>query len=170
MIEIDVALVILLIICTMRGLWRGFWRESFAFFALLAGLLAALRFADAGAAVLASRVELAALSVTARAGIAFVVIFFSVNILVNVLGLLCDRWLGRGRLRYFSRVGGALFALGKGSAVLAFVLLFLHLFPVMPGLDRQIMDSRIARPLVSAAGTVLRSAGREPAPPSSTLR
>jgi len=60
-----------------------------------------------------------------------------------------------------SRVGGALFALGKGAAVLSFVLLFLHLFPVVPSLDRQIADSRLARPMVAAAGAALRTGWRD---------
>ena len=40
---IDVALVVLLLLCGLRGSWRGFFRESFGFAALLLGLLAALR-------------------------------------------------------------------------------------------------------------------------------
>ena len=36
---IDVALVILLLLCGLRGSWRGVFRESFGFAALLLGLL-----------------------------------------------------------------------------------------------------------------------------------
>ena len=78
------------------------------------------------------------MSAAALHGAAFVAIFMVVSAAVNLLGLACDQLFGRGVLRVPSRVGGALFGLGKGAAVFAFVLLFLHLFPVVPGIDQQI--------------------------------
>ena len=38
---IDVALVVLLLVCGLRGSWRGIFRESFGFAGLVLGLLAA---------------------------------------------------------------------------------------------------------------------------------
>ena len=157
---IDVALVLLLLISALRGSWRGIFRESFGFVALVAGLLAALRFAPMGAAWIESMVPALGLNGTALLGTAFVAIFLLVSTVLNLLGVACDQVFGRGALAVASRVSGALFALAKGAVVLAFVLLFLHLFPVVPNLDRQIRDSRIARPMVSAAGAVLRASWR----------
>ena len=158
---VDVALVVLLLLCGLRGTWRGFFRESFGFAALLLGLLAALRGAEAGAAWLSALTPTADLNGTALLGAAFVAIFLAVSGLVNLTGVACDQLFGRGALRIPSRVAGALFALGKGAAVLAFVLLFFHLFPVVPGIDQQISSSRIARPMVSAAGAALRAGWRD---------
>jgi len=160
---IDVALVVLLLLCSVRGSWRGVFRESFGFAALLIGLWAALRFADGGAAWLAGRVPAADVNPTALLGAAFVALFLLVSTAINLVGVACDQVLGRGALRMPSRVAGALFALGKGAAVAAFALLFLQLFPVVKGLDRQILDSRIARPLVAGAEAALRSGWRDPA-------
>ncbi len=162
--EIDVALVVLLLICALRGFWRGFFRESCGFFSLIIGIVAALRYAEAGAALLATRIELSDLPATVRLGIAFVGIFAVVNTAGTILGFLCDRLFGSGARRRVTRVGGAVFGLGKGGAVLAFVLLFFYLFPVLPGLDRQIMDSQIARPMVAAASAVLRVGWQGAAP------
>lgn len=158
---IDVALVVLLLLFGLRGSWRGIFRESFGFAALIVGLLAALRTADTGAAWLASFSWASELSGPALVGVAFVVTFLVVSALINLVGLACDQVFGRGVLRIPSRVGGALFALGKGAAVLAFVLLFLQLFPVLPGVERQISGSRLARPMVSAAGAALRAGWRD---------
>ena len=158
---IDVALVVLLLVCGLRGSWRGFFRESFGFAALVIGLLAALRGAEVGAAWLSGRAPTTELSGSALLGAAFVVIFLVVSALVNLIGVAGDQLFGRGTLRVPSRVAGALFAVGKGAAVLAFVLLFFHLFPVVPGIDQQISGSRLARPMVSAAGAVLRAAWRD---------
>jgi uncharacterized membrane protein required for colicin V production len=157
---IDVALVVLLLILALRGSWRGIFRESFGFTALVVGLLASLRYADAGATWLSSYAWASELSGPALVGTAFVAIFLVVSALINLAGVVCDQLFGRGALQVPSRVGGVLFALGKGAAVLALILLFLQLFPVVPGIDRQIAGSRIARPMVSAAGAALRAAWR----------
>jgi len=154
---IDVALVVLLLLCGLRGSWRGFFRESFGFAALLLGLLVALRVAPAGAEWLSSRVPTGEMSAAALQGAAFVAIFMVVSAAVNLIGLACDQLFGRGVLRVPSRVGGALFGLAKGAAVFAFVLLFLHLFPVVPGIDQQLSASRVARPMIAAAGAALRA-------------
>jgi len=156
----DVALVVLLLLCALRGSWRGIFRESFGFAALLLGLVAALRGADAVSARLAEYPLAADLSTASLLGITFVAIFVIVSTLLNLTGVAFDQLFGRGALRIPSRVGGALFALGKGAASLAVVLLFLHLFPVAPALDQQISTSRLARPMVSAAGAALRAGWR----------
>jgi uncharacterized membrane protein required for colicin V production len=158
---IDVALVVLLLLCGLRGFWRGVWRESFGFAALLLGLLAALRGAEAGAAWLAGFAWAEELSGPARIGAAFVFIFLVVSTLVNLVGVAFDQLFGRGALHVPSRVGGALFAFGKGCAVFAFALLFLQLFPVVPGIDQHIAGSRIARPMIAAAGAALRAGWRD---------
>jgi len=158
---IDVALVLLLLLCGLRGSWRGVFRESFGFAALVLGLWAALRGAGAGAAWLAERTAAGELTGAALLGAAFVAIFVLVSAAVNLAGVACDQLFGRGPLRVVSRVGGALFACGKGAAVLAFVLLFFHLFPVVSGIDQQIAGSRFARPMVSVAGAVLRAGWRD---------
>jgi len=158
---IDVALVVLLLLCGLRGSWRGIFRESFGFAALVLGVLAALRGAATGAEWLSGRLPSGELSGNALLGAAFIGIFVVVNAIVNLLGVACDQLFGRGAMHVPSRVGGALFALGKGGAVFAFVLLFFHLFPIVPGIDQQITGSRIARPMISAAGAVLRAGWRD---------
>jgi uncharacterized membrane protein required for colicin V production len=154
---IDIGLVVVLLLCALRGSWRGLFREVFGFVALVGGLLSALRFAGDGAAWLGTVAPAADLNPTAVLGAAFVGVFLVVSTIVNLVGLAMDQVFGRGPLRIPSRVAGALFAVAKGAAVAACTLLFLQLFPVVKGLDRTILDSRLARPLVSAAETTLRS-------------
>ena len=158
---IDVALVVLLLLCGVRGAWRGVFRESFGFAGLLIGIWAALHGASAGAAWLSERLPAADMNATALLGVAFVAAFLIASTVVNLLGVACDQVFGRGPLRIPSRVAGAVFALAKGAAVAAFALLFLQLFPVVKGLDRQILDSRFARPLINSAQAALRSGWRD---------
>ena len=164
---VDLALILTLLVFGLRGYWRGFFRESFAVVALIAGVAAALQFSTLGAALLQER---APLPPVAQAGLAFVGIFVVVYTVVNLIGVLLDRLAGASRLWIINRLAGALLGIAKGSVVLAVVLLFLHLLPVVPTADARIMGSAIARPLVAAASDVLRRGGRaaQPGSPSRT--
>ena len=158
MTAMDVALVVLLLLCALRGFWRGFFRESFGFLGLILGIAAALRFSEEVAGALAEAVPAATvLPTTGRLGVAFVVTFVVVQTVLNVFGLMLERMMGSIFFRRASRVAGALFGAAKGGAVLAFLLLFVHVFPVAPGIDRRIAESRIAHALVTAAGAVVRA-------------
>ncbi len=150
---VDLALGLLLAVCALRGYWRGFLRESFGLLALIVGIAAAVRFAAIAAVAVQRYVHLPA---AVDAGLAFVAIFVIVHTLVNLIGVLLDRLTGALYLRGINRLAGAAFGAGKAAAVLALILLFFHLFPVIPELDGQIMSSSIGRPLVSAAGDVVR--------------
>ena len=161
---IDAALVVLLLLCGLRGSWRGVFREAFGFLALLVGLWAALRWADPGAGWLAGRLPLADVNQIALVGAAFVIIYLVVSTLLTVIGLACDQVLGRGALADGEGDAGQAARHAHGAAVLAVVLLFLQLFPVVRGLDRQILDSRIGRPLIAAAEAALRAGWRDEAP------
>lgn len=155
---VDPALAVLIGVFALRGYWRGFVRESFALLALVAGLVVAFHSAARAAVELERHL---ALPPPIEAGAAFVAVFVVVYLGSNMLGVLIDR-LARGRATgLLNRIAGMVFGMGKGAAVLAFVLLFLHLFPVFHGLDARIMSSKIGSPLVNAASSVLRS-GSEP--------
>ncbi len=155
---VDPALAVLIAVFALRGYWRGFVRESFALLALVVGLVAAFHSGARAAVELERHLTLPP---PIEAGAAFVAVFAVVYVGVNLLGVLFDR-LARGRaIGWFNRIAGVVFGMGKGAAVLAFVLLFLHLFPVFRDLDARIMSSKIGSPLVNAASSILRS-GAEP--------
>ena len=146
---VDLALVGVLLVFALRGYWRGFFRESFGLLALLGGLAAAMRFTPAGAAMVEPYVSVPVV----RDGIAFVGIFVVTHAVVNVIGVLVDRLAGAGLV---GRLAGAAVGIGKGGTMLAFVLLFLHLSPLLTALDARIMGSRLAPPLIAVAGDVIR--------------
>jgi uncharacterized membrane protein required for colicin V production len=160
---IDVALVVLLLLCALRGFWRGFFRESFGFLGLIAGLGGALRFSDLGAAMLTPYLPLPS---TALVGIAFVGIFMIAYTSLNLFGLLLERLLGSLMLQRANQLAGVAFAVAKGGAILALVLLFFHLFRVVPALNQHVMESRVGRPLVAAAESVIHAGLRTVAQPT----
>jgi membrane protein required for colicin V production len=150
---IDVALAFLLLLCALRGYWRGFFRECFGLLALITGIIAAVRLTAPGAALLQ---QYARLPAPVQTGLSFVVIFVVVHTVVNLVGVLLDRLAAALFLRGINRVAGAALGTAKAAVVLSFVLLLLHLFPVVPSLDGHIMTSTLGRPLVTAAGNVVR--------------
>jgi uncharacterized membrane protein required for colicin V production len=152
--SVDVALSFLLLACALRGYWRGVFRESFGLAALVAAVVAAFECTVPAAAVLQEYLPLPS---PLDSGLAFVGLFVIVQSTVNLLGVLLDRTAG-AVVPGLVRIAGALFGMGKAAAAVAFVLLFVHLFPVLPGLDERIMSSRLGRPLLALASSVTRVA------------
>jgi membrane protein required for colicin V production len=150
---VDVVLVVVLAGCALRGWWRGFFRECFGLLGLIVGVAAALRLTAGGEAALQSHLRLPA---PAGTGVAFVGIFVVASGTLNVVGVLLSRVVQTGALGAMNGVGGALLGAGKGAVILAFLLLFLHLFPIVSSLDQRVMGSSIARPLVRVASNAIR--------------
>ena len=157
---VDLVGIVVLALFALRGYWRGFLRESCGLLALLGGLSAAMTFTP----LVADRLEPYTAQAAVREGAAFVGIFVVTHSVIALVGFVLDRAAGRGVV---SRIGGIAVGAGKGGAVLAFVLLFAHLFPLMPKLDAQIMESRLAPPLIGIAGNVIRF-GLDSTPSSDT--
>jgi membrane protein required for colicin V production len=158
MTAIDIALILLLLVCAARGFWRGLIREFFGFTALVAGVTAALLFTEAGAAAVGRSVDL---PLPTRTAIAFLGVFMLVHVTITLAGLMLGRVFGASTLSGVGRLAGAAFGVGKAALVLAFVFLFLELFPVLPRIDSQMRDSRFVRPLASVAGNILRAGLRD---------
>jgi len=151
---VDVALALLLVVAAIRGYVRGVVREASSLLALVAGLYAAFSLAPTVEAVVASRYVLPS---PVGAGLAFVAVFASVYVVFSVVGVLLDRRGSSTVVRVATGLGGAAVGGGKAGAVAAFVLLFAHLFPIAPGLDRQLMASALGRPIVAAAEQAVRA-------------
>lgn len=162
--RVDLALLLVGAACALRGYGRGFFRESFGLLALVAAVAAAFRFTASGMAVIEQYIMLPA---PAQTGVAFVAIFVLVHSAMNLIGVALDRLVGTGLLRAVTGAAGALLGVGKAAVVCGFVLLFLHLFPVLSGLDEHLMASAIGRPLVNAAGNAIRVGLQSGAAPSS---
>jgi membrane protein required for colicin V production len=149
---VDVILAIVLAVFALRGYWRGFFRESFGLLALFGGIAAAIRFAAAGAELIEPYLSLPVV----REGLSFVAIFVLCHGVITLLGVLFDRLASAASLGLANHAVGALVGVAKGAGLAAFVLLFLHLFPLVPTLDARLAESRLAPPLIAAAGNVVR--------------
>src|SRR5262245_11130323 len=121
---VDVAIVVLLIGCALRGYGRGLIRECFGLIALVLGVVAAVQLTAVGTVMLEQYVSLPN---TVASGVVFVGIFVTVHLFLDMAGSVLDRLAGTGFVRSINRLMGAAFGASKGAVVLGFVLLFLHL-------------------------------------------
>lgn len=153
---LDLALASLLVLCALRGFWRGWIRELFGFAAFVVGVATALRLTADVAASTEGIAVIAALPDSARIGGIFVGLFLIASAIVNLAGFVFDRIAGGGFMRWVGGIAGGLFGVMKGAAVLSFVLLFIQLFPVFGEIETQLAGSRMARPMIAAADGVLR--------------
>jgi len=160
--RIDLLLVVVLLGYMLRGYWRGFFRECLGVIGLVGGLVAAGQMAPAGAALLHQYLQFPPL---VEMGVAFVVSFVGVDAFCGIVGALLGRRTDNGVARVLSHLAGAFAGAAKGLVVAAFVLLFLHLFPIAPDVDEYILSSSMARSLIAAAGDVVRLSVQCAAPP-----
>jgi membrane protein required for colicin V production len=149
---LDVILLVLVGVFMIRGLLRGFVRETIGLVALLAaGLLAALYAAPVGEALVARglvREEIA--PAVAGGGV-----FLAVDVAVTLLGLLLDRLLRALFLGPLLRLAGMLFAAVKGGLLLGLALSAGQRFAPWLLTPAQLASSRLAKPMMSFATVAL---------------
>jgi membrane protein required for colicin V production len=153
---VDLVLVLLLTLCGVRGFVRGLFREATGLIGLVAGGAAAAAHAERGAAILHEMLPLGPLAEPLVAGI---VIFTAANAVVHVLAAVLDRVARAAFLGGPVRLAGALLGMGKGAAVLGFVLLGARIYAPSPAVAEAIAASKLGRPLVDMAVALLRVGG-----------
>ena len=119
---IDVILASVLALFGLRGFFRGFFREVFSLLGLIAGFILATEWAQPATKYAAMWWNLPPLFLE---GCAFVAIFFVAYFTFSLIGWLLHRSQSLLFIKSLNRAGGLLVGLGKGAAVLAFVVFFL---------------------------------------------
>jgi membrane protein required for colicin V production len=151
---VDLTLISVFSLFGLRGYFKGFFREVFSLAGLVIGFLSAVRYGERLAAVAAFYVESPTLI---RKGVAFLLIFFMVYFLFSLIGWLLHRLVRFSFLQTFNRLGGVAVGVGKGAAVLAFVVFFLGSASWVPPETRDKVDaSYLASPLSRLAENMIR--------------
>ncbi|MFU0841830.1 MAG: CvpA family protein [Burkholderia sp.] len=121
MTEIDWVIVVLLVLSTVVGIFRGAVRETLSVVGWIAGILLALKFAGE----IAEKIPLESLGYIPRVIIAAVLIVVACLFAVGLLGLLLRKMLEVVALNFEDRLLGALFGFARGVLVIcACVFLF----------------------------------------------
>jgi len=138
----DIIVGVILAYGLVRGLFRGLVKEASSIIGVLGGFLAAYSFYGVIAGYLSGVVS----SPAYRNLLAFLIIFCTVVVLVNVLAIIVKYLLKTVFLGWLDRLGGVVFGFVKGALIVS--VLFLALTAFLPKGTPLIRDS-IAAPYVS---------------------
>ena len=151
---IDLTVISVLSLFGLRGYFRGLFREVLSLIGLLAGFFVASRYSDAAAAWGAAYWKLTPFLLK---GIAFIALFFIVHFVFNLVGWLLHRLAGAMFLKTVNRVGGVAMGVGKGTAIVALLALFLTSASWLPGSTRDNLErALLIGPLSQLGGGILR--------------
>jgi membrane protein required for colicin V production len=149
---VDLILTAFLFLFALRGLFRGLFRESFSLVGLFLGFVVAIRYDEFLATLWKGYWKI---SPTILRAICFVVLFFVVYFLSNLVGLLLHNSARLLFLQTINRVGGIAIGLGKGAVLLSLVLFFVSLSSWMPEKMRKNMDGSYLVPPLRWLGVKL---------------
>jgi len=149
---LDVILLVVVGVFMIRGLWRGFIRETVGLVALLvAGMLAALYAGPVGRDLVAREAVRPEIAPAVAGG----GVFLAAYIAVNLIGLVIDKLARALFLGPLVRVAGMAFAALKASALLGLALVAGARFAPSLLTPGQLRESRLAGPMMSFATVVL---------------
>lgn len=141
----DYAVLGVLGLSAVIGIWRGLLREVFALAAWIAATLAAMLFAGEVAAWLPASFA----TPLVRAVIAVIVLFFAVLMAVSLGGVFASRLARAVGLSFLDRTLGAVFGIARGALILVVLVLVAGLtaLPKEPFWR----EAKLAAPLETAA-------------------
>lgn len=119
---VDLILAFVLGLFGLRGFFRGLFREILSLAGFIAGFMLAVAFLQPAAAYVAGFWKMPPLILK---GLVFVILFFLVYFLFNLVGWLLHRSESLLFLKTVNRAGGVAMGLVKGIAITALVIFFL---------------------------------------------
>ena len=146
---LDLGIIALLILVTLRGYFRGLFQELAVLVGLVGGLLVAARTYLAVAALILPLVN----NLYWAQGIAFVLVLVVFYWSVRIVSYVLQRLLYHLYLDVLDRLLGAFFAFLKGCLILGLALLLLGV--LLPKDSRLIKESRVQPPLTLLAKRTL---------------
>ena len=119
MSPVDIAIIVILLISTIIGIFRGFIREILSLASWLIALYVAWTFAEMGATYLEPYISQPPLRIVA----AFAGIFIVVLILASIIGYVVYRLFALAGITGVDRSLGAVFGIARGVVIVAILIL-----------------------------------------------
>jgi membrane protein required for colicin V production len=119
---VDLILAFVLGLFGLRGFFRGLFREILSLAGLIAGFMLTVAFLQPVAGYVAGFWKMPPLILK---GLVFVILFFLVYFLFNLVGWLLHRSESLLFLKTVNRAGGIAVGLAKGAAIMALIIFFL---------------------------------------------
>jgi len=146
----DIAIIVILGYCVIRGIFRGFIKEAAAIVAILAGFSAAYMYHGKVAPSLSQWIANPDYQLLA----AFALVFFGVFFFITLVGVLIRVLARAAALGVVDRMFGAVF--GGVKAVLLVTLIYIVLATFTPvGGMTFIKESKLAPPVVAAGQAIV---------------
>jgi membrane protein required for colicin V production len=155
---VDSILLLVVSLFGLRGYFKGLFRETFSLAGLVVGFMIAVRY-DQAVAGWAGFYWNA--STFILKGTSFVAIFFVVYFVFAVAGWLLHRAAKVLFLQTINRLGGIAVGLGKGTAVMALVILFVSSSAWIPRATRERVEGSYLGPPLSQLAVTLIRVGKE---------
>lgn len=137
---IDLSVLAVLGLFGLRGFFRGLFREVLSLAGLVTGFIVASRYNEAAAAWGAQFWQLSPFIFKA---IAFVALFFMVYFCFSLAGWLLHRSEKLLFLKTINRLGGVAVGVGKGTALVGLLALFLTSASWLPDATRQSLEGAV---------------------------
>lgn len=144
----DMIIVVVLIYCIIRGVFRGLIKEVASIVGVVAGFFIAVAYHENVSPLLAGWLDPGYVRLAA-----FVVVFLGVFLGVTLLGMLIRLVVKAALLSVVDRIFGAVF--GGMKAVLLVTLVYLLMVTFLPGGERLLRDSKLAPPVVELGRVIV---------------
>jgi len=141
---IDIALLTILLVFTLRGVFKGLIGEVMGFIAIILALILAIRWMSIGTALLDSVLNL---SPVIAMLISFILIFVLVFWVTLVLAKILRKILQITMLSWLDHLGGGAFGLLKGAVITSLLVLFVGFLPLNSAYRSYESDSILFRPM-----------------------
>jgi membrane protein required for colicin V production len=142
----DIIVTVIIVLTTLRGLWRGFVRQVVGVAGAVAGYVLAAHYSG----LLAAK-YLAGFSPSTRHILGFLIIFIACLIASSIVASLLAKILNIAGLGIFNRIGGALMGGAKGCfAIAAVVLVLVAYLPSSTGFTKESRTIKYIRPISDA--------------------
>ena len=155
---VDLILLLLLALFAVRGYFKGLFLEIFSLLGIFSGILIAVRYNVQASELLHGYWEISPIILKA---IGFILIFFVVYFVFNLLGWLLQRSSKYLFLGGFNRVGGVVFGTGKGAAFLGLILFLVGSSSFLPQDIRKRVDNSVLVPPLNRFGQELVELGKD---------
>ncbi|MGD9898221.1 MAG: CvpA family protein [Calditrichaceae bacterium] len=124
---LDITIIIIIAIFTIRGLFRGLITELMTLVALILGFFIAVYYLQPVAQFLVE--SFPSLPEFAARIIGFIVLFFAVNLIVRLLSKLLNSFASLTFLQPFNKIAGGIFGFVKTVLVLSILLIMIDFLP-----------------------------------------
>jgi membrane protein required for colicin V production len=141
---IDLALIVIILLSGLLGIYWGIIRQVISLAGVIAGIVVASRYGGEVAIALASFISDTSLAAVAG----FVIVLVVVSGIAGVIGTLLHRFAGLLFLGWLDHLAGGVIGVLQGALVGTALVLFATIFP-HPGWSSMLAESRVA-PFVTA--------------------